>query len=127
MPDESIEANEHKLVGSRLRDAREMLGLTQAEVAGALGLGRTSINQMELGRRKVTGLELRRLSRLYRRPVSWLLGEETPASSEEELTALFRATSTLTGDDKEQVLRFAEFLAGSAGNDRSYSSTRDDQ
>lgn len=110
--EEDREADEHKLVGSRLREAREMLGLTQADVAGALGIGRTSINAMELGRRKVTGLELRRLSRLYRRPVAWLLSEEEAQTSDADLKALFRATAALTGEDKDQVLRFAEFLAG---------------
>ena len=71
------EANERcKLVGSRLREAREVLGLTQGDVAGALGIPRTSVIALEAGRRKVTGLELRRLARLYRRDVHWLLGED---------------------------------------------------
>jgi hypothetical protein len=65
----------------------------------------------------VTGLELRRLARLYRRPVGWLLGEEAELNDAEPL---YRATAALSDEDKDQVLRFAEFLAaagkpGSAG------------
>jgi transcriptional regulator with XRE-family HTH domain len=104
------EREEHRLVGSRLRQARELLGLTQADVAQALGTARTSVQAMEAGQRKVTGLELRRLARLYRRPVTWLLGEDDPEPEQSE--ALYRATRDLTDLDREQVLRFAEFLAG---------------
>jgi transcriptional regulator with XRE-family HTH domain len=105
------EADEHRLVGSRLREARDVLGLTQEDVASALRIPRTSVIAMEAGRRKVTGLELRRLARLYRRDVGWLLGDDPEASEVVGADALFRATASLTDEDREQVLRFAEFLA----------------
>ncbi|MGH3304229.1 MAG: helix-turn-helix transcriptional regulator [Streptosporangiaceae bacterium] len=100
---------EHRVVGARLRAGRETLGLTQEDVAGALGIPRTSVIAFEAGRRNVTALELRRLARLYRRSVEWLLGEDAePAAMD---GALYRATASLSPDDKEQVLRFAQFLA----------------
>ena len=111
--DADIDEIDDELVGDRLREARETLGLTQADVAGALGIPRTSVIAMEAGRRKVSGLELRRLARVYRRSIEWLLGEDTPAIDADD--ALFHATATLSADDKAQVLRFAEFLA-SAGS-----------
>jgi transcriptional regulator with XRE-family HTH domain len=100
-------------VAQRLRAARETLGLTQEDVASALGMPRTSVIAMEAGKRNVTALEIRRLARLYRREVSWLLGEgpELIEEGSAEDQALFRATARLTVDDKEQVLRFAQFLA----------------
>lgn len=100
-------------VAQRLRSARETLGLTQEDVASALGMPRTSVIAMEAGKRNVTALEIRRLARLYRREVSWLLGEgpERIEEGSAEHQALFRATSQLSPDDKEQVLRFAQFLA----------------
>jgi len=100
-------------VGRRLRSARETLGLTQEDVASALSLQRTSVIAMEAGKRNVTALELRRLARLYRRDVTWLLGEgqESLDTAAAENQALFRATAQLSDDDKEQVLRFAQFLA----------------
>lgn len=107
-------AAEQAAVGARLRDAREAIGLTQEDVAAALGIPRTSVVSIEAGRRSVTALELRRLSRLYQRRTGWVLGEEqTPSAGEgTEAAALFRATAELSAQDKEQVLRFAEFLAG---------------
>lgn len=100
-------------VAHRLRSARETLGLTQEDVASALGIPRTSVIAMEAGRRNVTALEIRRLARLYQREVGWLLGEgpETIEEGSAENQALFRATANLSEEDKEQVLRFAQFLA----------------
>lgn len=106
---------EQTAVGHRLRSARETLGLTQEDVASALGLQRTSVIAMEAGRRNVTALELRRLARLYRRDVGWILGEglESLEETKAENRALFRAASQLSDEDREQVLRFAQFLASS--------------
>lgn len=105
----SDQPNEHRVVGARLREARLSIGLTQADVADALGLSRPTLAAVEKGTRKITGLELRRLARLYQRDVAWLLGEEEADIAVRG--ALHRATAELTDADKEQVLRFAEFLA----------------
>ncbi|MEW2518620.1 helix-turn-helix domain-containing protein [Actinacidiphila alni] len=112
-PDGGRQPTEQQQVGLRLRTARETLGLTQDDAAGALGVPRTSVGAMEAGQRNVTALELRRLARLYRRSVQWLLGEEEEEAAVDN--ALYRATAELSDDDKEQVLRFAQFLA-SAGS-----------
>lgn len=114
--------NEHKVVGQRLRDARESIGFTQLEVAEALGVSRPTLVALEQGSRKITGLELRRLARLYQRDVAWLLGDDPKDSASS--SALHRTTAALSESDREQVLRFAEFLAaqgrgGSASGARS--------
>jgi transcriptional regulator with XRE-family HTH domain len=101
--------SEQAALGARLKESREYIGLLQEDVATALGIPRTSVHALEAGKRKVTGLELRRLARLYRRPVGWLLGEEDAGLNEAE--PLFRAAAALSESDREQVLRFAEFLA----------------
>lgn len=100
---------EHQVVGARLREARLAVGLTQADTASALGISRPAVAALEKGARKVSGLELRRLARLYQRSVGWLLGDDTePAATD---GVLQRATAELSQHDKEQVLRFAQFLA----------------
>ena len=104
------DTSEQMALARRLREAREYIGLLQEDVATALDIPRASVSAIESGKRRVSSLELRRLGRLYRRPVAWLLGEE---GSEVDMdTPLRRATETLSDQDKEQVLRFAEFLAG---------------
>ena len=100
---------EQQELGARLREAREYVGLLQEDVARALRIPRASVSALESGKRRVSSLELRRLARLYRRPVGWLLGEDLDIDPS---APLFRATADLSDNDKEQVLRFAEFLAG---------------
>jgi transcriptional regulator with XRE-family HTH domain len=100
-------------MGARLRQAREFLGVSQEAVAEALGVPRASVSAMESGRRKVSSLELRDLARLYKRPLDWFYDAESePIAEDETVSALFRATKNLNQEDKEQVLRFAEFLKG---------------
>ena len=100
-------------MGARLRQAREFLGLSQEAVAESLGIPRASVSAMESGRRKVSSLELQDLARLYKRPIDFFLTDHDDEGAEDEtVQALFRATSNLAQSDKEQVLRFAEFLRG---------------
>jgi hypothetical protein len=67
---------------------------------------------MESGKRKVSSVELSQLARLYRRPYEYLLGEQPSDEGDADDTskALYRATRELSDEDREQVLRFAEFL-----------------
>jgi transcriptional regulator with XRE-family HTH domain len=104
---------EYASMGARLRQAREYLGFSQEAVAEALSVPRASISAMEGGHRKVSSLELRDLARLYRRPIEWFYASDAePIAEDETVSALFRATKNLTEQDKEQLLRFAEFLKG---------------
>ncbi|MGH2706342.1 MAG: helix-turn-helix transcriptional regulator [Actinomycetota bacterium] len=103
------DSEEQVKIGARLKEAREYVGLLQEDVASALGIPRASVSALESGKRRVSGLEVRRLARIYRKPVNWLLGEDDIELSDAE--PLFRATESLSARDRQQVLRFAEFLA----------------
>lgn len=100
--------HEHRVIGSRLREARRGLGFTQGDIAIVLQIPRTSVVALEQGTRKITGLELRRLARLYRRDIAWFFGE---ALADEPDVALQQATADLSPGDRDQVLSFARFLA----------------
>jgi transcriptional regulator with XRE-family HTH domain len=99
-------------LGERLREAREYVGLSQEAVATTLGIPRPSVSGMETGKRKVSTIELQELARLYKRPYSYFLGEEDEEwqQAEESARALFRTAKGLSDRDREQVMRFAEFL-----------------
>jgi transcriptional regulator with XRE-family HTH domain len=96
-------------LGERLRAAREYIGYSQAEVARSLDVTRPAVTNMEQGRRKVSGLELAALARLYRRPYEYFLGE-TAEVEDPTVQALFRAAKDLSDQDRQQVVQFAEFL-----------------
>jgi transcriptional regulator with XRE-family HTH domain len=95
-------------LGTRLREVREYLGLSQQAVATATGIPRTAISDIERGERKVDSLEIRKFARTYHYPVGYLLGEQS--ESVETTTALARAVDDLTDDDRTELLRFAQFL-----------------
>lgn len=75
-------------IASRLRQARDAAGLTQAEVATVLRLPRPSISQIEAGDRAVRSEELSKLAQLYGKPVTFFLEE---VMGDEALTVMFRA------------------------------------
>lgn len=102
-----------ELLGIRLKEAREYLGLSQEFVADKLSIPRASISAIETGKRKVSVLELRAFARLYKRPITFFFGQEQSgegSSESETVQALFRAAKRLSEEDRQQVLRFAQFL-----------------
>jgi transcriptional regulator with XRE-family HTH domain len=105
---------EQERLGNRLRESREYLGLSQEFVAEHLGIPRASISAMENGKRKVSSLELKQLARIYKQPLSYFLGEDEFARDEQSpdviFSALYRTTRALSDQDRQQVLRFAQFL-----------------
>jgi len=102
---------DRQAIGARLKSAREYLELSQDEVAKALGLPRTAISMIENGQRKVDAIELKKLAEIYQQPITHFTGEQvasTPMS--ESVQHLARAAAKLTDTDREELLRFAEFL-----------------
>lgn len=104
-----------KELASRLRAAREASGLSQEQVASALGLSRSSVAQMELGNRAVSSLELDRLARLYGRALGDFFAEEFDA--EESLVAIFRTEVAVGQEDAvAENVRWCIELAREVGN-----------
>lgn len=99
-------------LAERIRTEREYLGLTQDQVAKVLGVPRAAVSAIETGRRKVSSVELAKLAKLFGTSSDRLLGTEALAN--EASTQLFRATKDLSDRDRDQVLRFAEFLSRSS-------------
>jgi transcriptional regulator with XRE-family HTH domain len=98
----------------RLREQRSFLNLSQQFVAEQTGIPRTAISDIERGTRRVESLELKRLAKLYRMPVSFFLNSDSEDAGEAledpTVTALARTAKQMGQEEKEQVLRFAMFL-----------------
>jgi transcriptional regulator with XRE-family HTH domain len=105
-------SDEAQGLAARLRDAREYLNLSQQFVADQTGIPRSAISDIERGARRVDSLELKRFATLYRLPTSHFLGEEDAelAGSDPTTVALARATKDMADGEKQQLLRFAQFL-----------------
>lgn len=68
-------------VGSRVRFARSLLGLTQHELAGKAGVSRAFVSAIERGTHMLDGWQLRLVARAVGRPLGWLLGDEDDGRS----------------------------------------------
>lgn len=66
---------DRQILGERLKEAREYVGLKQEDVAKKLGIPRSALSNIEAGSRKVDAIELAQLAKLYQRPVAWFTGK----------------------------------------------------
>jgi transcriptional regulator with XRE-family HTH domain len=106
---------ERKRLGERLREARKYLGLKQEEVAIYLNIPRTALVDIENGQRRVEAIELTRLARLYKQPVSYFTGEDSAAAAlPPDVAHLARQVAQLSDQDREELSRFAEYLRARA-------------
>ena len=65
--------SEREKIATRIKDARIMAGLSQAQAAEKLNLQRPAISEIEAGKRKVSAEEIIQFAELYRVDTSWLL------------------------------------------------------
>lgn len=106
----SDEMEKWREIGDRLRRAREYLELKQEEAAEAAGLSRSALSLVENGRRKVDAVELARFAKIYGQSIEALTGAAETQPLPESVQALARAATELSAQDRDELLRFAEFL-----------------
>jgi len=108
MPEQQNNRNKLAL---RLKEMREYLSLSQEEVAHMLQIPRSAISLIENGERKVDALELKKFAEIYQCPLDHFTG--SPANAEgtnRQITFLAKAAAKLSAKDREELLRFAQFL-----------------
>ena len=96
------------ILGKRIRETREYIGLTQQQVAETLSVPRSAISDIETGKRKVTAEELKSLANLFKHPISHFLGEEPDTA--DDVAVLARTAENLSENDRKELIRFAKFL-----------------
>lgn len=111
------DANQRIALGMRIRRAREYVGMSQDEVASALGVSRPAVTNIESGTRKVEALELSKLANLFGVATEELLSGRQVVDGE-RVAFLARATKGLSESDLEQLYRFTEYLRNSSKSSR---------
>ena len=96
-------------LSARLREAREYRGFSEEEVARYLGLSRTEMSRIESGASPPGNAKLRSLAKLYQTNVDSLVGREKKPGWE-SFPGLDRASADLSTADRNELLRFAQFL-----------------
>ena len=100
-----------KRLGEKLRDSRKYIGLNQEDVAQHLKIPRTALGEIENGQRKVEAIELTRLAKLYKQPVSYFIDEEdASADLPAEAAYLARQAAELSPQDRDELNRFVAYL-----------------
>ncbi|MGE4265231.1 MAG: helix-turn-helix domain-containing protein [Desulfovibrio sp.] len=100
---------------ARLRAAREMRSLSQAELATKTGLPPSSIAHFEGGKRKPSFDNLRKLSEALAVTTDYLLGRTDDLEADVNADPLFRHAAKLTDDDRKLVAGFLDLLEAKRG------------
>ena len=106
----SKQDDDRKKIAQRPKEMREYLNLSQDEVSQLVKIPRPAISLIESGERKVEVSELMRFADAYRCTLDQLTGSEDGAKKANEAAFLAKAVAKLTETDREELLRFAEFL-----------------
>ena len=106
------------MLGERLKEAREYVGLKQDDVAKKLGIPRSALSNIEAGSRKVDAIELAQLAKLYQRPVAWFTGEDLERRRRQNAggsrACRARARRHSRSRIEQELARFADFLKSRA-------------
>jgi len=71
----SVHSSAYQMLLDRLRQARRDAGLTQTQVAEAVGRPQSFVSKSESGERRLDPIELAELARLYAKPVGFFVSE----------------------------------------------------
>ncbi|QWT22818.1 XRE family transcriptional regulator [Subtercola sp. PAMC28395] len=99
------------ILSSRIAEARTEAGLTQADLAGQIGLARSAVAKIETGLRGVSALELSQIASAVGQRVEWLLTDGPAAVVAHRIRR--DADSSVASIDREleRLARDVEFLA----------------
>jgi|SRR6267143_5171190 len=110
--------NQKSSLSSRLREARELSGLSQSQVAKLLDLHRPAISEIEAGRRDVSANELARFAEIYSVSTEWLLGNAAESTPEDrQLLMAARELSKIGEDDFNRLMKVIQILRKSNPTD----------
>lgn len=97
-------------LGRRVSQGRAEADLTQADLAGAIGIDRTAVAKIEKGVRRVSATELVAIAAALNRPVDWLVTESPPAVVSRRQDSGVGGRSRSLDGLVERISRDVEFL-----------------
>jgi transcriptional regulator with XRE-family HTH domain len=107
MENKKLDSDREK-IAARLKEARMMAGLSQAQAAEKLNLHRPAISEIEAGKRKVSAEELIQFSNLYKVDPSWLLLRKSDDDIQFKMAA--RELSKLKPEEVQKLLDVLKIL-----------------
>lgn len=105
----------YKKIGLEIRRARQLAGMAQIDVAKKLGYkSATYIHLIEAGKRKISIVNLDKLSKVLCRTINFFLGKNEKI----DIRYAISANEDLSKNDQEEILRFIEFKINQKKNRR---------
>ncbi|VVE01080.1 hypothetical protein PAQ31011_02145 [Pandoraea aquatica] len=103
-------------VSERLREAREISGLSQGQVAKRLEMHRPTISEIEAGRRKVTADEINLFAVLYDVSVEWLInGSVKDEAADARIVMAARELSKMSDQDLDRLMNMLRMMRKAEG------------
>ena len=100
------EENKYQFIGKKIREAREAAGLSQRELADKLGFeSSTAVSYMESGERKVSVVDLEKISKLLDKDIRFFIGQE---GEQLNVRVALRAETGLDKKDQDAILHIIE-------------------
>ena len=101
-----------KDIGARIREARTRLELTQAQLAGQVGVSSQTVWSWEAGRVKPTHEHLEELAIHFQVGISWILGRDALEAEllGEASVSFHDAVDDLPPEDVEAIHNFIRFI-----------------
>lgn len=100
-----------RMIGLKLKESREYLGISQDEASAVLKISRSAISLIEQGKRKLDSLELMAFAKLYQRPIAFFTDEDYSVELDPGSAVFARSYDSLSESDKKELKQFAEFLS----------------
>lgn len=100
-------------IATRLRDAREYVGLTVLDAAAAAGMADHDLDALERGARGADELELERLARAYGYARGHFARAPQPLD-EDTVAFVARLGETMSDRDRHEAMLFATYLRDSS-------------
>ena len=94
----------------KLKEARKNARLTQIELADHLGVSRSTIANYEMGRRKPTFLELKKIAEKLRVDVNYLVEAEESNKEDELITRANNVFNDIHITDEDKDLIFQDIM-----------------
>jgi len=100
------EENKYQFIGKKIREARELGGLSQKDIAEKLGYeSATAVSYIESGERKVSVVDLEKIAALLDKDIRYFIGLET---EQPNVRVALRAESGLEKKDQDAILHIIE-------------------
>lgn len=99
-------------IGDRIKQKRISMNMSQEELAHKIGYkSRVSINKIELSGRDLPADKIYAIALALNTTPAYIMGWEEDNTDKEAELLLISAFRELSAADKQQLLRYAEFLA----------------